>query len=429
MKPTLILALLISWSTPGFAQEALTLDQAIEKVKSYSQELKSVIAERKTNKLSRREALGRALPQISANVGHSDYFKIPSFGGFQLQGNYELEYGVTVSQALYTFGAVGAALKAAKVGLEKSDLDVLVSELNAEYVAKAAYYNILLAQRNVEINEGLLKYAQDNLNILNRSFSGGRPPQGDAIQIQADIENKKPMVENALADLKIAKANLNILMGEAPTKPLKVVGELNSRFPNLNYDILERQIDANSPSLKAQEKFVEFQSSYADVMWAETMPKLGAFYRFNTIQQSLGEGRFDNDRQLDTSVWGLSITWNIWDGGITHTNYQKAKVQVSQAEIQLQASKDQLNQQVVATMEKLNGYKNNVESYRKAVDLARRSFQLSQNRFRSGKTSITELNQTQSLLLQSEMQQAQNLFQMNMSFAQIENLIGSELQK
>lgn len=429
MKPIINLILILTISKVSMAQEIVQLDQVIEKVKSYSQELKVKIADKKIAKSSKRQALGYALPQITAKIGHSEYLKVPSFGGFQLQGNYELDYGFTINQALYTFGAVGAALKAAKVGLDMVDLDILASENNVTYVAKTAYYQVLLAKRNVQINQNLVKNAQDNLSILRNSFQGGRPPQGDLIRLQADIENKKPLLENANAELKNAIINLNILMGEDPNKKIDVAGELNSNFPLLDSVYLENMFNTHSPAIKALKKNVEFQESLADVERSDMFPKLGAFYSFGRNNQSLSDDRFAVDRKIETSVIGVAINWNVWDGGTSNAEYQIAKVTASKSEFELQKTKDTLSQQIFSTMEKVNGFKVNVSSYDKAVDLARRSFQLSQNRFRSGKTSITELNDTQSLLLQSELQQALNLFQMNVAYAQIENLIGAEIKK
>lgn len=429
MRPIISLILILTVSKASMAQEIVQLDQVIEKVKSYSQELKVKIADKKIAKSSKRQALGYALPQITAKVAHSEYLEVPSFSGFQMQGNYELDYGFTINQALYTFGAVGAALKAAKVGLEMVNLDILASENNVTYVAKAAYYQVLLAKRNVQINQNLVKNAQDNLSILRSSFQGGRPPQGDLIRLQADIENKKPLLENANAELKNAIINLNILMGEDPNKKIDVAGELNSNFPLLDSVYLENMFNTHSPVIKALKKNVEFQESLADVERADMFPKLGAFYSFGRINQSLGDDRFAVDRKIETSVIGVAINWNIWDGGTSNAEYQIAKATASKSEFELQKTKDSLSQQILSTMEKVNGFKVNVSSYDKAVDLARRSFQLSQNRFRSGKTSITELNDTQSLLLQSELQQALNLFQMNVAYAQIENLIGAEIKK
>jgi outer membrane protein len=428
MKSIIGFGLILFFSNSVFASETLSLEQVIEKVKTYSQELKLKLADKQTAGLEKKQALGSALPQISFQAAHNEYLVVPSFGGFQLQGNYELQYGLTVKQALLRFGAVGAALKAAKIGNEMVDYDIVASKNNATYVAKAAYYQILLAQRNLEINQNLLRNAQDNMSILRKNFSGGRPPQGDLIRLQADIENKKPLVQNALADLTSAKMNLNILMGEDPNKDLVITGGLKLPPNDLDPVYLQNLTNMHSPSIKMLEKNLVFRDKLADVEWANTMPKLDLLYSFSHNSQSFNK-RFDDDRTIKSSMLGLQLSWNIWDGGVTRANYQKSKVNVSRSEVELQKTKDQFNNEILSNVEKLNGYKKNVSSYESAVSLARKSFQLSQNRFRAGKTAITELNDTQSLLLQSELQQARNLYQMNLAYALIENLVGTEIKK
>lgn len=430
-KLTLILSLIVI-ASPSWAQETLHLSQIIEKVENYNPDLKLKQREKDVAKFEKRAALGQALPQLSAKVSHMQNFNVPKFeipgqGTFQMQGDYSMEYGATINQALYTFGAVKAALTAAERGFEMVDIDIEATKNDVTYQAKVAYFQVLFAKQNVEINQRLLNNAQANLSILRQNFSGGRPPQGDLLRLQADVENKKPQLENAKAELKAAKIALNILMGDDPHKDYNIVGELRESFPVLSPGVLQNDLEKEAPVLKVLEKNAEFQDSLADIQRSATLPKLGLFYSFNRLDQSYTE-RFSKDQTLTTSTLGVSLNWNIWDGGISHANYQKAKVNASKSLLDLQKAKDSLNRQVLASLEQFNNYKKNVSYLRKAVVLARESFRLSQSRFRSGRTSITELNDTQSLLLQSELQQSANLFQMNMTYSLIESLIGKDLK-
>lgn len=411
----------------SYGQDTLSIEQVISRVMSYSQDLKLKKIEVKAADLQKREAIGQALPQLSAEISHTQNFQVPNFGGFQMLGDYGMTYTGNISQALYTFGAVGATLNAARSGIEMVNTNVLATENNIEYQAKVAFFQLLLLQRNLEINQDLLKNAQDNFNSLTRNFRGGRPPQGDALRLQADIEAKKPMVDNAKAQLKSAKMALNILMGQDPNKDFKIGGNLNTNFPILSGPILQNTLVKESPTLKSLEKSSEYQDYMADVQWSAQMPKLSLFYQFNRSDQSFSD-RFAIDRTLQTQTLGISLRWNIWDGGVSHAAYQKVKVNASKMDFELQKTKDQLSQQVLSSLEQFNTYKKNVGTLEKAVSLARRSFRLSQNRFKSGRTSITELNDTQSALLQAELQEANNLFQLNSTFALLESLVGKDLK-
>lgn len=424
--------MIISMGFPAYAQESYNLDQVLEKVSTYSPELRSKQIEKQIADYRKREALGSALPQISTRIAHTQNFNVPKFeipgsGTFQMQGDYSMEYGASISQALYTFGTVSAALRAADKFFAMVDSDITNTKNNVVYQAKVAFYRALLAQRNLEISQSTLKNAEDNLNILMRSFSGGRAPQGDLLRLQADVENKRPLVQNAKAELRSSKIALNVLMGNDPLVDFNIVGKLRTSFPILSGPILQNILIKEAPTLQTLNRSAEYQDELANVSKSVFLPKLGLFYNFNRLDQSYND-RFDRDQTLTTSALGIALNWNIWDGGISHAAYQRAKVEASKAHLDVQKTKDTLTQQVLSTLEQFNNYKTNISSYEKAVSLAKRSFQLSQNRLRSGKTSITELNDTQSLLLQTELQQASNLFQMNSSHALLESIVGKDLK-
>ncbi len=432
MKRFIAILTLTLCALPAQAQDSLRLEDVIEKVRAYNPDLKSKMIEKKIAKYTKREALGQALPQISAKVTHMQNFNVPKFdipgmGTFQMQGDYAMEYGATVTQAIYTFGAVSAAVRAADKLFTMVEVDVDAARNNVDYQAKMAFYQVLLAQRLLEINQAMLKNAQDNLSILRNNFRGGRPPQQDLLMLQTDAESKKPAVENAKAELKAAKIALNILMGEDPNKEFSVVGKLRSNYPTYSAPHLQTVLVKESPTLKYLEQSSEYQLEVANVRKSLFMPKLGLFYNFNRLDQSYND-RFDRDQTLTTSALGIGLNWNIWDGGISHTAYQKAKASAEQSQLTLQKTQDQMSQQIFASLEQFNTYKKNISTLENASDLAQRSFQLSQKKLRSGQTSITELNGTQSALLMAQMQQATNLFQLNITHALIESLIGKDLK-
>ncbi len=83
--------------TPAMAQEvALSLDQAIEKAKNYSPEMKLQANQIEKIRLEKRSVLGEALPNVSTSYNVNNYIDKPVINGFSLNSKYERTFDFTI---------------------------------------------------------------------------------------------------------------------------------------------------------------------------------------------------------------------------------------------------------------------------------------------------------------------------------------------
>ena len=405
--------------------QSLDLERAVAMAYEASEDIALSDNEIEKARLYRRQALGGALPNISAEAKWSNFIEAPNFNGLSLNGKYETLGAVSVSQAIYNFGALSSALRAAKEGEKAGRLSREAALKEVEFATRLTYYTCLLASRQLEIAKASLKNAEQNLKILQDSFSQGRPPQGDLIQLKTDVASRRPTVLEAEAQLREAILALKQLLGVDYQTEIKLSTDFSESFPSYQREKLQKGLGAQ-PKLLALKANIELQSQLAEVESAKSLPSLGAFLSLQRNMQSQS-GIFSADRTLNTAVWGVQLKWNLWDGGTTSAKYRTAVAERGAAEITHRREEEKAELDLAKNLSQYQTWRQVYTDNKTALQLARESFRLSQNRFKSGKTSVTELNTVNRGLTQVELSTAVSLFKIHEAMANLRRMTGLEV--
>lgn len=413
---------LLSFS--AFANEGrhLSLDRIVEQAKKANEQLALSKAAIHKAEERKKEIKSGALPHFSFESTLSNYLEKPSFDGFTLNRDHEFSNSVNLSQALYNFGALSSGLKAANAGIKAAQLQSESLEKEVEYLAKVNFYSVLYAKKQLEIAQESLKNARGNLKILQDYFGAGRPPQTDIIKLQADIANRKPQVVEAEGQLKEVYLQLKRLIGVKADEEVNVVGELNEKYFSSDLSGVDDETVDSTPQIKALKQQVILAKERAEAEWSSTMPLIGVFYTYQNTQRS-NESLFGNGDNLNTSVYGLSIRWDIWDGGGNRARYKQALIDKSESDLQLRKGKNDLLLSLRQKISKYEQLSKSVKINKDAVSLSKQSFQLNQRKFRSGKSSVTAVNDSELVLTQSKLRELANVFQLLETKAYIEKYI------
>ncbi len=407
----------------AFSQEVcISLNEAIEKAKNYSPEIKLQSNQIEKAQLERRSILGRALPNVSTSYGINHYIERPVISGFSLNSKFERTFDFTIRQALFSFGALSGGLSAAKVALGVANLQKEMATRDITYATKVAYYSSLLAKKQLEISNTSLQNAKDNLKLLQRYFSSGRPPQGDLIRLQADIASRKSQLEEAVYNQKLAHTQLRTLLGIDNSTSVQLTDEFKSNYSEINVLEMKEDLKKNQPQLQALEKQIEYHEELSRVQNSKLYPRLDAVFNYSSSDRS-DAGVFSRDSNVNSAAIGVTLTWDIWSGGTNRADYQKALVDRSRAEIVLAQQRDQLLSQFDAKVDEYNTLRTNLSNDKQSVLLAEQSFRLSQNKFKTGKVSVTDLNNNEALLTQAKLSQALHQYQIAESLATIRRLV------
>ena len=116
-------------------------------------------------------------------------------------------------------GIVDAQLK---LILDRNNYSVKIGELRAkelnkskevltkgiEIGTKSLYYNVLVAEKTIEINQAKLNKANEQLRVVNLKFNNGSATKAEVLNAEMAIQQAKTDLDSAIDDLNIAKLDL-----------------------------------------------------------------------------------------------------------------------------------------------------------------------------------------------------------------------------
>ena len=405
----LLIAILIAVSGSIAYAQSLTLDEAIGLAQDKS--WNSLIEKQNYEKvlLQRRQVLATALPQVSAQASYNNYLNKPQIGGFSLNSTHQVDMGLTVRQKLFEFGGIGNSLEAAAALLQQSDYQKKQVENYIRHETTIAYYSVLLTERQLKISEESLENARNNLRFLRQSFAAGRAPRGDILRLETDIVSRQSTVNMARTELESSYLVLKEILKIAEDAPLKLSTPLDEVLPVLEKEALNEVAINENLDLKILESNKDYLQSASLVERSSMLPKLGLFYNLSRSGRS-DEKAFSMEENVNTQVIGLELTWSLWDGGGNKARYDERKRDVMVADYSLKRSQDKVLLDLNKAIKEYESIRNNLETDRKSLKLAQESFSLVQDLLKVGKTSITELNSTEGLLISIKVNYIVNLF-------------------
>lgn len=322
----MIIALLIP--VAGGA-EALTLDQAvsvameknrdIEKAREYARYVQGKYVEERA----------AALPQLSL-VGSAALSKDGSgaVSGSPAQRMFGRSLDVTLSQPLFTWGKLGAAIRAAEVGLKTADEQLRLYRQAAYRDVTAAYLDILLAQE-------LSRLAQENraqkvrhLDEATRKFAAGVATDYDVLAAEVAAENTLPEVIRSENAVRMAREQLRFLLAMG-SEEFEVTGTLTaasdvSSLP-AGYEEAVTVAGKRRPELNDLRLRIGIYDELVTIAAADNKPRLdlkgGAGWHWASV------GDPGPARDADGAAWnaGLYVTFPFFDGFRTNGKVAQAR--------------------------------------------------------------------------------------------------------
>ena len=321
---------------------------------------------------------------------------------------------VTASQLLWDFGKTLAATAAAKAGAKSSAEDVEIQKDESVRLVKTGYFNLILNERLVEVNQAALERALVNLRSAKGFFDVGTQPKSAVTRAEVDVATAQVNLIGALNAVVISRTTLNTLMGIPVNTPTRV------------RDILAYQHVDFDPKTLLPEAFArrpEYRQIKARFEQAEQTVKqqFRNFFPSITASGTYGSARADMNEIYN---YGVQLNWTIFDGGGKIALYKQAQAQRDAAQARVRDTELTIWQQVEQAYNTAIQSEEAIGAATKGVESADENFRLSQGRFDAGVANIIELTDAQLALTTAQATLVQALANYRIAIAQLERFLG-----
>ena len=263
------------------------------------------------------------------------------------------------------------------------------------------YYNVSQSTENVEALEETLAISKDRLTRSKYEYDYGQVTKLSVLNAEVDINNDSINLLTARQQLQSAKRDLNFVLGNAIDGDFNVDTNVTFIILLQKEELLEKAKDRNVLILQAN-KTLDIGALDIKTNRATYLPTLGLTGSYGWNKNNNNQASFVAVSTNTGLSGGLNLSWNIFDGGITKTRLQNAKINLENSQLQ----KEQTELSVLRDFNNAwDDYQNKLAIF-KAQEIniitAQNNFENSKEKFKLGRVNSIEFRQAQLNLLNVE---------------------------
>jgi len=406
----------------------LSLADAISRVLEHSEDL--AISRQSIEKMDNTytEVRASAYPQLSATLGWNTYITSPvlAIAGqeFDFKQEYEASAGAMLTQVVWAFGKVSAAIDIARQAFSLERFTAEATAHEVAFMARQLYYTGVFARESAAIARRSYADAVKNDAALKERFIAGRVSRMDNVKMAADVAVRQSPVLKAEDQLARLLADIRSLAGLAADTPVVLTDGFSAVFVEYDARELQRRLVLHAPALKAMRQAVELKSRIAGLRERGHLPILSAYASYTYSGD--GNAVIPRDEMDPAIVAGLSLNFPLWDSGAIQGAFRQAVNDREIARLGYEKKKRELTVALDAALSQYRAYAAMYRADQEAIRLARESYRITQESFGAGQATLSQLNDAERQLTLAELQALTTLYNLHLLQATIARLAPAE---
>ena len=299
------------------------------------------------------------------------------------------------------------------------------SRLGTVASVKQAFYGILFAKEAYNVYNSVYENAVENFRLTEMRYNAAKASELDLTRAKSNVAAAIPNLYNAENSVELALWQLKAVMGVDLDRNIDIAGTLEEYAGQMFSDIAEGErasLDGNS-QLRQLAQQAEMLSRQIRMQQYAYLPTLALTFSYSYLTQS-DIFNLSQWKWFPSSTVGLSLSIPIFSGGQRYHTIKQTRVQADELELQRENAERQLRigiRQSLGTMDTAmrtyDASKEALASAEKAYDIAVKSYQL-------GKSTLTDLNNTELVLTQSRLAVSQAIYNFVIAKAGLEQTLG-----
>lgn len=266
------------------------------------------------------------------------------------------------------------------------------------------YFQIARLSENKNNLKEALSISKQRLQRAKYQYEYGQSTKLELLNAEVDVNNDSITLINARQQLSNAKRDLNIVLGVEKAVNYEV--ETQVEFVEMmNFEDLHQKTIKNNTSLKQNEKNIAISEFNIKINKSNYLPTLGlsTSYGWNKNENeniaNLFQPKATSSNGLNA---GLSLSWNLFDGGSTKTSVANAKIALDSQQILLEQQKTTIENNLKNTWENYNNQLFVIGAQEMNVITTENNFDRTEERYKLGQVTSIEFRQAQINLINSK---------------------------
>ena len=318
--------------------------------------------------------------------------------------------------------------------LEISDQDVELaiekarsSRLDMVSQVKQAFFACLLAREAFNVYKSVYENAVNNLDQIQLKYNAQKASELDLTRAKTSVAGAIPNVYEAENSMILSLWQLKAIMGVDLDMNIDVAGSLSDYSEHMFYDLHSNDgLDlSNNSTMRQLAIQAEQLANTIKLQQYANLPSLALGFAYN-LNAMTNDFKFSEYKWSPYSYVGLSLNIPIFAGGKRHNAIRQTKVQAAELDIQRANTERQLK---IAIRQYLNTMETSMKSFtaaQSAVETAQKAYDIAQKSYNVGRSTLTDLNDAQLALTQSQLSCSQAVYNFVVAKANLESAIGAD---
>jgi outer membrane protein len=383
----------------------------------------------KTASSSVTSAYASFLPSLSWSMGQSqnigtvsnpDGSIVPSIAPWRF--NEGLSAGLT----LFDGGQKFANLRTARAGVRSAEANEVAQKFAIALNVKTQYYNVLAAEESESAARAQLQQAQEQLKVSVAKVTAGAATRSDSLRSAIQVANARLALLNAQNNKKVASAALTRLVATPYLVTATPADTLDQGIAPVDSALIANMAETG-PSVRSAQAALATSRAAQSASKASYFPTISVSYSRSgngyDKYYGIGGGKLSNNKSLS-----FSLRYSIFDNWSREETSSRAAVNVVNAEASLRDAQLAAQQSVVQYVANIQTLEEEIRIQQQSIAAAEEDLRVQQQRYAVGASTLLDVLTSQTALNQARVQLIQYRLNFRTTKAQIEQLIGRDLE-
>ncbi len=380
-----------------FAQETMTVDQAIETVLKNNYDVQ--IAKNVAEIAHRNNTVGNAgmLPKVNATV--ADNFTLNNINqkytnGTEIKNNNVNGNAINAAAALNWTLFDGLKMFATKGKLKRLDQigELQLKDEMQQVVANVivAYYNVVAAKQQLKAINDAIAISEERVKLADTKFQVGSSSKVDLLQAKVDLNEQKSNALNQQKAIDQRKAELNNLLA----RNVDTEFEVSDSIPFSKEAPVANDLDTKNFQLQMAAKNVEIAKFEKKEAFSQFLPALvgNLGYGYSRSQSTAGFSLYNQSYGFNA---GFSLNIPLFNGLNTIRQNKIASIQILNSQFTLEKTRFQTKLNYYKALKDFESAKEMLTLENENITLADENQKIALERFRLAESTAIELREAQ----------------------------------
>jgi outer membrane protein len=350
------------------------------------------------------------------------YLSGSSFAGLtgSLGGEYN-SFGNTmsVSVPLYTGGNLEGQFEQAKKNLQVADLEGDKNKQQIKLDTTIAYFNVLEALDQLEMNEESLTNLTAHLKSVQAQYDEGVVNKSDVLRSEVEVINAQQDIMTTKNNYNLAMVSLKNVMSLPLTSEIKLKDYLNYQKYTFALDDCVTYALEHRPDIIQVQAKIDIAKSGVKVAKSNNLPQVSF-----TGSNKWNDDKFPGAKQ---DYWMVSLTAsiNVFDSGLTKAKVKGAESSLDKAQEGVEQIRETVALEVSQAYLNLKVAQERILTSKNAVDKAQEAFRINEVCYKEGVGRNLDVIDAQLALVKAKTNYNQALYDYNSNKAKLDKAMGN----